>query len=672
MRQRFIARHPFVIAVLLLIAVGVPATVSGTSRVVAVGDLHGNADAFEEILVVTGLVDAELHWCGGTATLVQLGDILDRGAQVRRILDLLMRLQIEAAESGGQVVVLLGNHEVKNLVGLLGEVLPEVYCSFADQQSERRRARGYEAFKSYLRKRARAIGRSVPTFSGETKRSWMEKHPPGYLEYVEALAPDGVYGGWLRQLPVVYRLGDTLFVHAGISPLIEGLDIDEINRQVQDDFARFDRLSAEMVVAGMVLPEAGLTRMSEALRNEQETIELLAVEARPAGPKRQIRLQRLQAIRDWQSWLIMSKDGPVWYRGNVMSDEAEHATELQRLLAGLGAKRMVVGHTPQINGEIATRFDGQVMMIDTAIYKSSSNRSRLSALEIDGDTVTAIYPERRQVLVEPARECWTYQLLDAEGSPLPFQSDQEVLEFLATAHEVSRESIATGITNPKQLLLEKEGVRAHAVLRLVNETRRKTVRNRQSLTLDSCDRYVYEVAAYQVSRLLGFNRVPPVVSRSMGRKGSVQIWLEDTLTEEQRRQRQLTSPQPMRWRQQWQIMSLFDNLVANRDRNQGNILIDRSWSIWYIDHTRAFLTSREPFSLERINHCERRVWQALQSVTDQEIRDRLSPYLSPFEIDTFLIRRERVVNHLEQLIAELGELAVLFDLPAPICEPDRW
>jgi hypothetical protein len=669
-RQRFIARTLLVLAAALLAAEAAPAE-AGTGRIVAVGDLHGNADAFEQILVETGLVNEELHWCGGTGTLVQLGDILDRGADVRRILDLLMRLQIEAGESGGQLVVLLGNHEVMNLVGLLGDVHPEVYGSFADLHSEQRRAQGYEAFKTYLRQRAQAIGRLGQTFTGEIRRSWREKHPPGYLEYVEALGPDGVYGRWLRQLPVVSRLGDTLFVHAGISPLLDGLDIEEINQLAREGFTRFDQLKAEMVAAGMVLPQAGLTRMSEALRNEQETIELLAVEGRPPKPERQARLQRLQAITGWQSWLVMSKDGPVWYRGNVRGDEAEHAADLQRLLAGLGVKRIVVGHTPQISGQIATRFDDQVVMIDTAIYNSTDRKSRLSALEIDNGTVTAVYPDRRQVLVE-RRGCWTYQLLDPEGKPLPFKSDREVLEFLATAREVSREDVETGITNPKRLLLEKDGVRAHAVLRLVNQTRRKTLRKKQSLTLDTCDRYVYEVAAFEVSRMLGFNRVPPVVNRTMGRKGSLQIWLQDTLTEEQRRQRQLTSPQPVRWRQQWQIMSLFDNLLANRDRNQGNVLIDRSWSIWYIDHTRAFLCSREPPSLERINHCERRVWQALRSVTDQEIRERLSRYLSPFEIDTFLIRRERVVKHLEQLIAELGELAVLFDLPAPFCEPVQW
>jgi hypothetical protein len=671
--RRGFAGSPLVLAALLLVAVAASAADAGDGRVVAIGDLHGVADAFEHILANTGLVDEELHWSGGTSTLVQLGDITDRGPEVRRILDLLMRLQVEAGESGGQVVVLLGNHEVLNLIGLLDEVHPGTYSSFAGQRSEQRRAQGYSDFKRYLKQRARAIGRVAPSFTREIERSWMEKHPPGYLEYVEALGPDGIYGGWLRQLPVVARIGDTLFVHAGISPLLDGLGIAEINQRARDDLADFDRFKAEMVAAGMVLPEGGLSRMSEALRNEQETLELLAVEGRPAGPERQAQLQRLQAIRDWQTWLVMSKDGPVWYRGNVRGDEtSERAAELQALLAGLGVKRVVVGHTPQISGRIATRFDNQVVMIDTAIYRSSSNQSRLAALEIDNGTVTAVYPDRREVLVEPARECWTYQLLDAEGSPLPFQSDQEVLEFLATAREVSRERIETGITNPELLLLEKDGVRAHAVLRLVNQTRRQPMRRQQSLALDAHDRYVYEVAAYEVSRLLGFNRVPPVVRRSMGRKGSLQIWLEDTITDEQRRQRQLSSPQLVRWRQQWQIMSLFDNLIANRDRNQGNILIDRSWSIWYIDHTRAFLTSKEPFSLERINHCERRVWQALQAVTDGEIRDRLSPHLSPFEIDTFLTRRQRVVKHLEQLIAELGEPAVLFDLPAPICEPVQW
>src|SRR5438105_3495639 len=60
----------------------------GVERVVAIGDVHGAHARLIEILKRTGLVNAELHWVGGKAHLAQLGDILDRGPDSRKVMDL--------------------------------------------------------------------------------------------------------------------------------------------------------------------------------------------------------------------------------------------------------------------------------------------------------------------------------------------------------------------------------------------------------------------------------------------------------------------------------------------------------------------------------------------------------------------------------------------------------
>src|SRR5262245_23268125 len=84
---------------------------------VAVGDVHGDFDDFVSILQRTGLIDKQNHWAGGKTTLVQLGDLLDRGAKPREVMDLMMSLEKQATEAGGRVVSLLGNHEMMNLMG---------------------------------------------------------------------------------------------------------------------------------------------------------------------------------------------------------------------------------------------------------------------------------------------------------------------------------------------------------------------------------------------------------------------------------------------------------------------------------------------------------------------------------------------------------------------------
>src|SRR5437867_6471690 len=106
-RRRFIA---WVAA--LLSAVAVPPPRCGSAppeRIVAVGDIHGDFDAFVAILQQSGIIDAEQRWSGGRATLVQTGDIVDRGSKSRQAMDLLMSLEKQASKAGGRVVALLGN-----------------------------------------------------------------------------------------------------------------------------------------------------------------------------------------------------------------------------------------------------------------------------------------------------------------------------------------------------------------------------------------------------------------------------------------------------------------------------------------------------------------------------------------------------------------------------------
>ena len=107
----------FALAATFLVVLAVAPSVTAGERIVAIGDIHGNYDGFVSILQRAGLVDRDTHWIGGETTLVQTGDIFDRGLGVFKVLDLLMRLEGEAAAAGGQVIVLLGNHEGMNLTG---------------------------------------------------------------------------------------------------------------------------------------------------------------------------------------------------------------------------------------------------------------------------------------------------------------------------------------------------------------------------------------------------------------------------------------------------------------------------------------------------------------------------------------------------------------------------
>jgi hypothetical protein len=177
------------------------------------------------------------------------------------------------------------------------------------------------------------------------------------------------------------------------------------------------------------------------------------------------------------------------------------------------------------------------------------------------------------------------------------------------------------------------------------------------------DWFGYDVAAYKVDRLLGLNRMPPIVERKFKRRGGAfGIWLEGTVTEHYRRENGHEPPNLAYWNQQQQIMRLFNNLVANRDPNLGNSLIDQNWRLWFIDCTRCFGSNADLLTPQGITNCDRGVWQALQELNEEDLEAALSEQLGPAEIEALLKRRDKLVQHIQELVAERGEEMVFFDL----------
>lgn len=261
-----------------------------------------------------------------------------------------------------------------------------------------------------------------------------------------------------------------------------------------------------------------------------------------------------------------------------------------------------------------------------------------------------------------------YRWLDVDGQPLPFQSDAEIEDFLRTAEVTEITHVPEGITMPRKVVLVRDGVSAHAIFKDVEVERHKFTERtcgRDHFFLDWRDSYTYDIAAYAIDRMLGINRVPPAVERSLrGSDGAMIMWIEDTMTEKDRHKLGLEPPNITRWNRQMQIMRVFNNLIARRDVNLGNTLIDSDWRIWFIDSTRAFGNVRDLLCRDLITSCDRRLFQRLRSLDPAETHRRLGPVLSKTEIKALLIRRDKLVAALSELIEERGEECVLFDMMA--------
>ena len=262
------------------------------------------------------------------------------------------------------------------------------------------------------------------------------------------------------------------------------------------------------------------------------------------------------------------------------------------------------------------------------------------------------------------------KLLDPEGNPLPFGSYQEVEVFLRTAQVISSERIGEGITNPRKVLLEKDGVRMHAIFRDVHEESPKREFS-DGIKFFFRDQAVFECAAYELAKLLGLDNIPPAVARKItigGRSqmGALQAWIEKAMNQRAMEKEKIEPPSAgigqWRWLMQWQVIHFFDNLIYNEDRNQGNVLITPDWSLWMIDHTRAFRRWKTLLYPDKIRYCDRNLFEKLQKLDDVVVRERLKDFLNPAEINGLLERRRLLVEHIQKLIAEYGSGDVLFTL----------
>lgn len=325
------------LALAVLISIAAPAAATAAQRIIAVGDLHGDYGAWQDIAKGAGLIDAKGHWSAATTILVQMGDITDREPDSLKIIRSLQQLQREAPGKGGKVYIILGNHEAMNLLGDNRYTTPGEYAAFADSHSAQRRDRVYEANRVKLEAAYRAQNPAITP--DQVRAQWMADHPLGWVEHRLAWSPQGELGKWATGNPAILKIGGTLFVHGGISAEYAGQSIEAVNASVAKAMAAAD---------------------------------------------------------DSPDSVLSDPLGPLWYRGLVTADADAQAKrtamkpppvartaeqELDLVLAAYKAERLVVAHTPSIKG-IQIGYGGRLADIDTG--NSRYYGGPLSWLEIDG------------------------------------------------------------------------------------------------------------------------------------------------------------------------------------------------------------------------------------------------------------------------------------------------
>lgn len=332
-------------------------TIEQPRRLIAVGDLHGDYDAWLAVAEHAGLVDRKGRWKGKDTVLVQLGDMTDRGPNSLKIIRHLQKLDQTAPRKGGRVIVLLGNHEAMNVTGDLRYVDPGEYAAFATRQSDRLRDAVWEANRERLEAAFAAL--DPPVGAEEAKRRWYESTPPGMLEHRRAWSPGGELGLWAAARPAVVKIGETLFVHGG--------------------------LSAERSVEPFASINA---RISAAL--SPGTVDRSVLED-PLGPlwyRGNVRRPKPEPAPESTAETALEADtanNDAVPAGQAVDPRPSMEDELTQVLARYHAKRLVVAHTPSLEG-IAVSLGGRLIRVDTGMSRHYGGP--LSFLEfIDGRVI---------------------------------------------------------------------------------------------------------------------------------------------------------------------------------------------------------------------------------------------------------------------------------------------
>ena len=195
------------------------------------------------------------------------------------------------------------------------------------------------------------------------------------------------------------------------------------------------------------------------------------------------------------------------------------------------------------------------------------------------------------------------------------------------------------------------------------DVRAATHATRRGTELNFRDTWKFNVAGYELAKMLELNMVPPYVERNINAgPASLSWWVNDAMMERDRVQKKISPPDIAKWTAEMHAARLFHDLIGDADVNMTNTLITKDWRVWMIDFSRAFRHqgARAPGEVTKV---DRKLLANLRALNRDELKKKLGRWLESPELDGILVRRDLLVGILDKQIATKGESAVLYDLP---------
>ena len=236
---------------------------------------------------------------------------------------------------------------------------------------------------------------------------------------------------------------------------------------------------------------------------------------------------------------------------------------------------------------------------------------------------------------------------------------REIEHFLKKADIVSVEiNPEGGRTEPWKVMLNDGKIMRRGLFKYVNSPRH--VNSPRPYILP--DSYKYEIAAYELNKLLDLDIVPPVVEREVnGIKGSLQVYVENCISLNSQRRKKIKPPDEEEFQNFLEIINIFENLTYCERKELDDILIHtEDWKGCRVDVSEAFAPIPELIPEHQISRCSNSLYLNLQKLTRDEIKDKLETLINDDEIDALMERKKLIIHRIQQLIMEKGKESVLF------------
>ena len=235
--------------------------------------------------------------------------------------------------------------------------------------------------------------------------------------------------------------------------------------------------------------------------------------------------------------------------------------------------------------------------------------------------------------------------------------------FLKTAKMGRPRELPVGVTVPSRATLDNGTLRHDAAIQTA-DIRANTHPTARGTELNFRDTWKFNVAGYELAKMLELNMVPPYVERNVSAgPASLSWWVNDAMMERDRVKKKISPPDVRKWSDEMQAARLFHDLIGDTDFNMTNVLITKDWRVWLIDFSRAFRRTQALHYAAEVTKVDRKLLANLRTLNRDVLKKTLGRWLDNPEIDGVMARRDLLVGILDKQIATKGEAGVLYDLP---------